>query len=71
MAVPSSVSETTQGPSRSQTFAHPIIAELSVISRQYTKRQNTIPNYFSSTKPLNVNQQKRIDEQLTKIIVKG
>lgn len=39
--------------------------------RRPREGQSSISTYFNQTRPLNVNNQKRIDHQLTKMIVKG
>jgi len=41
------------------------------LCRHPREGQSSISTYFNQTRPLNVNNQKRIDHQLTKIIVKG
>ncbi|KAL4141993.1 hypothetical protein QTP88_004525 [Uroleucon formosanum] len=64
-------SESIQGPSRTDTVSHIATGRLSGISRHRLDGQSTISSYFSNTKPLNINQQKRVDQQLIKIIVKG
>jgi len=53
----SSGTEIIPGPSTTESFSSP--------------RQSAITSYFNKTRPLDVNHQKRIDQQLTKMIVKG
>ncbi|KAL4085334.1 hypothetical protein QTP88_027193 [Uroleucon formosanum] len=61
----------TEGPSRTDTVSHIATGRLSGISRPRLDGQSTISSYFSNTKLLNINQQKRVDQQLIKMIVKG
>lgn len=59
-------SGTTLNPSGIEIIPGPFTTE--TFARQ---GQSTISSYFNKTKPLDVNHQKRIDQQLTKMIVKG
>ena len=64
-------SESIQGPCRTETVSHITTGRPSGISRHRFDGHSTISSYFSYTKPLNVNQQKRVDQQLINMIVKG
>lgn len=72
---PSTSSESTQGPSTSSELTQrPSISDTagpSGTSRHRINGQSTLSSYFSNTKPLNFNHQKRVDQQLIKMIVKG
>lgn len=64
-------SDTTPGTTENRDSSALGVVSVPPNTSRQRKGQATISGYLSHTRPLNVNHQKRIDHQLTKMIVKG